>query len=439
MQSTKRQYAAFFALLVLVFSSIASLGCEDPPLPLRGMYLESDVIVVGRIGKPGKWIAGAREGEGDTQYQIFNRNFPITVEKVLKGDASGKLAVSEENYQYPGNGGSAGDVSAAKPGDRISEPEYESELTKDSGRRLFFLKKNEQGRYTEVYSNRDFAPKDKDLEIFISRIGELGEMYRNGEPSKEKIVEWLVSMTENPVTRFDGAYELRTSLYDLKYQSEEAAEQAPEAEENGDHQHSLKEALAEQEASENSADAEDSEEGAYRSYGEAEFARLLTGEQKARLVKAFFNVKFDYEPKKNQYAENSDETYISVLSEGDSHLVDTVVLLGDRRVINRILAELPSLARHESYTAANLLDLISGQLKNEKFTALAGKYSEVAYGGEDEMIEAKTSAYDVESLEGTEEEKAAQLANLPNKTYGARRAELISRITASASQLVAKK
>ncbi|HEV7646258.1 MAG TPA: hypothetical protein VGO50_20150 [Pyrinomonadaceae bacterium] len=435
MQSTRRHYAAFFALLVLVFSSIASLGCEDPPLPLRRMYLESDVIVVGRIGKPGKWMAGAREGEANTQYQIFNRSFPITVEKVLKGDANGKLALSEENYHYLGNGG---DVSA-KPGDRINEPEYESELTKDSGRRLFFLKKNEQGLYTEIYSNRDFAPKGKDLDIFISRIGELSEMYRNGEPSKARIVEWLVSMTENPVTRFDGAYELRTSLYDLKYQGEEAAEQAPEAGENDDHQHSLKEALAQQEASENSAGPENSEEEAYRSYGEAEFARLLTGEQKARLIKAFFSVKYDYEPKKNEYADNPDETYISVLNEGDSHLIDTVVLLGDRRAINRILAELPNLARHESYTAASLLELISGQLKNEKFTGLVGKYSEVAYGGEDEMIETKAAAYDVESLEGTEEEKAAQLANLPNKTYGARRAELLGQISASLNQQTAKK
>src|ERR1044072_4778820 len=113
MLSIKRQYAAFFALLVLVFSSIASLGCEDPPLPLRGMYLESDVIVIGRIGKPGKWMAGAREGEGDTQYQIFNRSVPVTVEKVLKGDVSGRLDIGEENYHYVGNGG---DVSVGNGG-----------------------------------------------------------------------------------------------------------------------------------------------------------------------------------------------------------------------------------------------------------------------------------------------------------------------------------
>ncbi len=434
MLSIKRRYAAFFALLVLVFSSIASLGCEDPPLPLRGMYLQSDVIVIGRIGKPGKWMAGAREGEGDTQYQIFNRSVSVTVEKVLKGDAPGKLEIGEENYHY------FGDVSAGNGGIKpAAQPEYESELTKDTGRRFFFLKKNEQGVYTEVYINRDFSPKGKDFDIYVSRLTELNEMYHNGEPAKEKIVEWLVSMAENSVTRFEGAYELRNSLYGLKYEADEAAR-------NADHSHSLKEALAEQEATENDepklADdtehAEEAGEDEYPQYGEAAFARLLTEEQKSRLVKAFFTVKFDYEPKK--YDDPGMEgTYVSVLNEGDSHLVDAVVLLNDRRVINRIMAEMPNLARHESYTAANLLDIISGQLKNEKFTKLVEKFSEVAYGGEDEMIDSKASAYDAESLEGTDEEKAAQLANLPNKTYGARRAELIGRISASLNQQTAKK
>lgn len=429
-----RYYAAFFALLLIAFSSSISLACEEPPLPLRGMYLESDLIVVGKIGKPGKWIAGKNEAASD--YLIFNRSYPISVEKTLKGDAHGKLSVWEENYHYLGEG---------ENGAKVTEPngtEFVSELGKDSGRRLFFLKKGEDGHYAEIYSNRyEFSPQGKDLDVYIARIGELNDMYKNGAtPSKETIVEWLVSMAENSVTRFEGAYELRESVYDLKWKLEQEAEEAAKAKE---HAHSVKEEMAKNEVviavdetAETSGEGEDHE--SYPVYGEADFAKLLTQGQKDRLVKAFFTAKFNYEPKKYKDAEDPNETYVEALNEGDRHLAETVIQFGDRRVINRLMAEVPSLVKHQPYMAADFINEIAGVLRNERLKTLAEKFSDVAYGGENEMIEAKANAYDLDSGL-SEADRNAQLATLPGKTYGTRRAELLEQINASMNQLMAKK
>ncbi len=213
-----RRYAAIFSLLIIALSSAVSFACEDPPLPLRGMFLESHLIVIGKIGAPGKWKAAAAGESAD--YQTLSRRFPIIVEKTLKGVFDGDLYISETTYNY------FGDENPKNTANPAPGADFESELAKDTCRRLFFLQKNDKGEFEEIYHNRIFAPKGKDLALYIERLNELHDMYKNGEPAKERIVEWLVSMAENPVTRFEGAYELRGSFYDAKYKAEEAAEAA---------------------------------------------------------------------------------------------------------------------------------------------------------------------------------------------------------------------
>lgn len=432
-----RRYAAFFALVIIAFSSTVSLACEEPPLPLRGMYLESDVIVVGKIGRAGKWTAG--EKQADSEYQTFSRAFPITVEKVVKGDVKGKLAVNEDNYHFTGE--TDGVKAAAHPDDSV---EF-SELAKDTGRRLFFLKKGEDGGYTEIYHNRyEFAPQGKDLDTYVTRLGELADMYRNGEPAKETLVEWLVKMVESPLTRFEGAYELRSSFYDLKWKSEQEAEEAAEAAKvaKEGHAHSVKEEMAANEATTEEGEGHGEEgdhEEAYRSYGEADFAKILTADQKERIIRAALGVKFDYSKQKHKDAAEDDEGYVNPLNEGDSQLIDAALMTGDRRVIQMVMRQIPDLIIHQNYTAASYLEMIGEQMKNERLSKLVTKYMDVAYGDGAEMIELKETAYDMEAFEGNEAQRKAHLATLPAKSYGERRTELMTQIYASLNQLMAKK
>lgn len=426
-----RYYAAFFALLLIAFSSTASFACEDPPLPLRGMYLDSDVIVVGKIGKAGKWIAGTKEA--DSEYQIFNRAYPIAVEKVIKGDAGGQIAVNEENYHFLGE-----ENGAKVPADDL---EY-SELGKDTGRRLFFLKKSEDGKvYTEIYHNRyNFAPKGKDMETYIARLAELNTMYKDGaQPAKETVLEWLVSMAENPVTRFEGAYELTQAFNSTRWEAENAEAEAAErkaAEEAKARGEVVAELPATEEVAEHAEGEGDHEE--YVSYIDADFARLITPAQKERIVKAFMTLKFDYEMKKHADAGPDDEGYVETLNEGDRQLLDAALLTGDRRVAVRLMQEMPMLIKHEKYQASTYMEMIAGAMKDDRLKKLYEKYSEVAYGEDGEMIENKANAYDVEAFEGSEAERLAFLAKQPDKSFGARRAEIFEQFSATMARLTSK-
>ncbi len=146
------------------------------------------------------------------------------------------------------------------------------------------------------------------------------------------------------------------------------------------------------------------------------------------------SVRFNYEPKKY---EDSEDVYVEVLNEADRNLVEAVAQIGDLRVARRLLGEIPTISRHESYLASSLLESIAAHFQNPELGELVRKYSEVAYGGEGEVIETKSSAYDLETV--SEDERAAMLAKLPNKTYGQRRTELLEKIAASCAMLMAKK
>ncbi len=416
-----RRFTAIFSLMVLAATSILFMpsqasACEDPITPLRGLFMQSHLIVVGTLGTPGKWKSLGQEKDADFQY--FSREFPVHVEEVIKGASTKSLYVTEMYTEYlmDENG-------KAKPVSPAPTSEVTSELADKKGRQIFFLEKDEDGNFTLVYTGREIGSKPEELKLYVSRLNELAEMSRGGEPDKMKTIEWLVGMLENPVTRYDGAYELQESFYLLNH---------PEDASGGHDEHGEPptEAAAEGENTPAEGGEENGghEEG-YVTYGDAEFAKLLTAAQKERIVKAFLGVKFLYEPKKY---EGSEDTYYDILSENDLTLMNLAGELRDRRVSDRLLAELPKAARHEAWFAVRMMEIIGDNFKDEKIKTIAQKYSDVSYGNNDDMIEEKASAYDGEM-------SAAALAKLPSKTFGARRAELLNQMMMYCANLTAKK
>src|SRR5690606_12842114 len=96
------------------------------------------------------------------------------------------------------------------------------------GERVMLFTKNlpeEEGGGT-IYT--DFADGVKKLNssempIYEKRINELNAMFADGTPDNQRIVDWLVSLIEDPITRWEGAYELLSSAQTNEWQAENEA------------------------------------------------------------------------------------------------------------------------------------------------------------------------------------------------------------------------
>jgi hypothetical protein len=395
-----RKRALIFSIFIIVISAVSALADESAPLSLRQMFEQSDMVVVGRIGAAGNWGA-LNDGS-----RSVVRSFPVVIEKVLKGSAPANLAVSEINFE------SAADTS----------------LSRNTGRRLFFLtgyNNRYAGRLVELEADRSLALLD--MEKYIARTAQLADLYKNGAPAKDRLLEFLVSMAEDPATRFDGASEIASSFV-AQQQRDDAA----------NHVHSLKAAIAEVAAhpeayTEQELAAPYGDDAA--SDGDPDLAALLTAAQKDRLLKAFSNVEFDYDVQ--QMPGTIDEGYILPLTPGDAQLARAVAQFGNRAANARIMNELPSLARYDHANAAALLNIIAANSTSGRLKDLAKKFSLTADGYDFDKISDNSLAYDLADTL-TDEQKAAQLAKLPAKTYSQRRSELLDKISMAVSELMAK-
>lgn len=210
-------FLSFFALpvfLSILFMPRAAACQEDPPPDLRTLYLDSEVIVVGKIGTPGKWALSESAGPDNSRNYI--RSIPIRVEEVIKGGSVNVAAVSETESEYLRNSRL-----------RASVSEFYSSLAENKERRLFFLKKEGEAWF-EISYGTDLEITPKQLAVFIPRLRELDNISTATVPSKVRLVEWFVAMAEDPVTRLEGAEEMVALLEEILMEEEAARDAAEE-------------------------------------------------------------------------------------------------------------------------------------------------------------------------------------------------------------------
>src|SRR5262249_29306077 len=169
----------------LLGTQTVTLGAiANRPNPLRLLYEKSDLILIGRAGIS---LPGSARGtlEVSTIYQVAS---------VLKGKSRRKQ-ISVIHY------GHAEDFAEGKTA-------------------LLFLIKGsaENGAPRGSYVLADFSTGIKalpqaDIDRYAARISDLDAIERR-EHSSAEIVEWLVQCAEDPVTRWEGAYELATDSAD---------------------------------------------------------------------------------------------------------------------------------------------------------------------------------------------------------------------------------
>ncbi|HLG17508.1 MAG TPA: carboxypeptidase-like regulatory domain-containing protein [Blastocatellia bacterium] len=304
-----------------------------PVRPLRSLYNETELIIVGRVG-----ASTEVQKEGDASLM----RTALRIKSTLKGEPR-KPVVYVYHYVY---GELRGPFTS---GDDV----------------LVFLRprKPEAGRKpTGGYEVDDatYGVKklpEADLSVYVDRIRELADISREEPPNREALVEWLIRCAEEPATRWEGASELLWSVE--QYDNREASTgQGEEAE-------SRKPIDAERTSAnpiDQPAEIDPSDEG---DEGLPNFAALLTAAQKERLMTALFNTE--------------------TLADRDRELMDLAALWEDPRLVSFLLAQLSSVQNDPPILAERMMAIIAHAYGDEAVSALAEEYANNAsYAGEDE-------------------------------------------------------
>lgn len=176
------------ALLFVVCSITAQLsfGYPIPPRPLRKLILESEFIIVATVLKTGN-IQHKKEELWETSYAL------LRVEKQLQGHP-----VPDTITVYYTAGMICPTPARYTEGDRI----------------ITFLDKNPNEKNSYLthalsYGVKSFS-NEENRNIYVSRILEMQKIQTISKPAKkhEEIINWLIKCASNPVTRWEGVYEL---------------------------------------------------------------------------------------------------------------------------------------------------------------------------------------------------------------------------------------
>lgn len=169
-----------FIYFVLFFNIITVFPYPIEPVPLRKLVMKSEFIVIGHV----------RVYSENEHIIYFKDKAEIRILEVLQGNLSDKTIVLnlESPFMCP-----------------APARYYDATYT------LAFLNRDKNG---DLYTNgRSYGSKTLSLsqiEVYKKRITELQKILTVKDSTERvvKIVEWLIKCSDNPVTRWEGVYEL---------------------------------------------------------------------------------------------------------------------------------------------------------------------------------------------------------------------------------------
>lgn len=398
---------------------------EEPPKTLLSLYRKSTAIHIATFDRTDDQAVT----EDDEHYSVVEVKHRFTVSSTIKGqtvkfvgisdteyrsknaDETTEDTESEQGFTDPQLDGLAYGIGELKPGDMV----------------MLFVKSGETEDSTVLTDYRGSAKKlsPERLAAFEKAIKELNGIFSGETVSDQAIVDWLVNTARDPLTRWEGAYELLSAVQNKEWR---------QAFEN-----SIKEKLARGEQLEEweklDADKEEGEE--HSDSANIKYADLLSKAQKQELV----NVLLDSIAKQNDAEGREDEpTKAGQLSEGDRVLIELATRWGDDRLAVMMLDRLRNNA-DEAYETSQMMEKVAVMLKNEQLTKLASRYSNIFYMEDDEIIDNETIEANkeddldqdvVEIEESTEVEKVEKV----KMTYGQLRTDLLGKFLEKADIVI---
>jgi len=251
--------AVIFVLLCSVCilpENVSAKRCgAEIPDSLSTLYLESDLVVVASI-KSEKVLKVIDEYEYGKYLDVEKS---LEISDTLKGRDLDSVTFNISEFQ-------------SKNPENTAEYSEEGEVYPKVGDKgLFFLTKNAETNFYELadYSSGMKKLKDAELDVYEKRIKELKQIVATKKNQLPKLVEWLVRLTEEPITRTEGIIDLEGSFRALEYAVEEEQAEPAEAKDNV----STKEPIL--------------LDKNFRADNTPEIAKLLTDSQKQRLSNVF--------------------------------------------------------------------------------------------------------------------------------------------------------
>ena len=437
------------SIFVLIVSTVLFpqpvLACDDRmPLTLLSLYRTSDAIYVGRYDKS----VDGEPTEDTADYTAVPIKKHFSISSALKGESRKLLAIDDTEYRFKNqevleeseHEDGDGDVAELKSGDTV----------------LLFVKKNEESGELQLTEIPDGIKKltPDELSVYEARIRELKGIFSGEKPSYSRIIEWLIRCAENPLTRWDGTFELQQSFQNMDWQEQRAKEAKERAETTAEGDSSTTEGAEPDEYAE--------ETPAEFETGDPNFAKNLSQSHKQALTNILLNRE---RPKKQETAGDSEEFINSRGMSGDRELIELVQRWGDSRVAENLVEQL----RHDSSDvniSSDLMFSIASMLHDDELTSVWQSFANIQWeSDEDEVVEAAPAAepvvavplteitpepapepepVDADQQQGSVSSDGNEAVSDPakdqpkKKTYGAMRGELVKKFLTRADRVIAK-
>lgn len=399
---------------------------EKEPETLLSLYKRSSFIFIATFDRTED---GGLVEQGD-DYSVHRELSYFTVSSSLKGETRKSFILEEKEYRYSGEESSDSDgesetseeTPVAGPSDHEEDEElYGRPKLKKDDTVILFLRKASEGEQLELVDYRDAIRKVKgeDLSTYEKRINELNVIFNSAGDKDKAVVEWLISLIDDPLTRWDGAYELLLGFYQLDWMKEEESRQAVEGKNEN-------ESSAEEEYEVDASERAEMEISSDR----LRYARLITENHKQGLLNLLVQELAN--------AEQGEDGKPSSIDEGNYTLLGLVKRWGDKRLAGHLLDRLVA-GGGERYEKYQLMDNIASILKNEDLTSLAEQFGNHLYMDDNAAVENEDENAESEENSGDETENIEQngdepAAKLP--TYGEVRAETLAKFIHAANLLL---
>jgi hypothetical protein len=428
------------AMLLSPSSTYARRCPAEEPETLLSLYKTSEVIVIATFDR----VEDVEIVEKEATYTAVKTRSTYSVTSVLKGENRKQLILDDTDYRYEPAVPSESDTEA--PADpevvvEVDEAPAEEDKIEPGDTVMMFLAdggEEEPGLRPVGYMEGIKELSGDTLRAYEARVNELNVIFRLSTNREAAIANWLVSVTEDPLTRWEGAFELLKSFEELEW-AEEAAKEAAEADSSEESSEEISEADEVDTVVEES-DVPESDLSVERQA----VARAVTDGQKQILLYLLMN----------NLPEAKDGEKPGELEHGNAVLLQLVQRWGDFQLATALLGQLRADAG-DVYYKHSLMDTIARSLADPDLASIGEKYSDrlweedtVEYS-EEPIVTEGDQTDPVEGSESTEppsvvvgeakpEGEAAPGADGKAKqTFGERRAQLLVKFITRADQRIA--
>ena len=215
----------FVLLLPTLFFPTDAQACPVKfPETLLSLYRNSDAIYVARYDK----ADDSQVIEVTDERTVFSVRKHFDVSSALKGEPRKLFVLEERDYQYKSDEQEVR-LDESPGDDEEVDALYRRPTLKSGDTVMLFLKEHRLPDGSKALALTDYRDAIKKmsaerLSAYEARIRELNSIFGDKKPSDAAILDWLVRAAQDPLTRWEGAFELKQSYDNLRWEEERKLE-----------------------------------------------------------------------------------------------------------------------------------------------------------------------------------------------------------------------